>query len=131
MRHPDRSVKQVFILPWIAPSPPPHHPRRPRRGPKRHIGGPHWTARQDWRQPSALTRAKPATRRLLVAGRDARQPVVGARLARAIGIPRRRSCCGEDFHGFARWRPYGYDIAAGENAQDGMPPTDLNVAHGL
>src|SRR5258706_8877991 len=68
MRPPDEASSSFFIFPWTAPSPTPHHPRRPRRGPKRHIGGPHWTARQDWRQPSALTRAKPATRRLLVAG---------------------------------------------------------------
>jgi len=63
--------------------------------------------------------------------RDARQPVVGARLAYAIGIPRRRRCYGRHFHGFARWRPYGYDIAASKNAQDEMPRTDYNVAHCL
>ncbi len=38
---------------------------------------------------------------------------------------------GRDFHGFARWRPYGSDIAARENAQDEMPRTDYNVAHCL
>ena len=36
-----------------------------------------------------------------------------------------------DFHGFARWWPYGPGIAADEKAQDGMPRTDYNVAHCL
>jgi len=36
-------------------------------------------------------------------------------------------CC--DFHGFARWQPYGPDMAAAEKAEDGWPRTDYNVAH--
>src|SRR6266699_3423224 len=62
--------------------------------------------------------------------RDRRRDAPHPRCQRHCGS--RVAFCGADrhaawdFHGFARWWPYGRGIAADEKAQDGMPRTVYN-----